>query len=128
MNHEQMMKQGRQTAVKMLWGMAGSAGPIEMPADQRATMAANLRHMATLLEQAPEHVAGMVFISGERVMGDQEGVAVSCNIVGTSPAVAACHLIIEEVGEQAMQEVLPELMVEALVGVLGTEMAESLKM
>lgn len=121
---QEQMKQGRQVTVKMLWGMAGSADPIEMPADQRATVAANLRNMATLIEQAPEHVVGLVFIAAERVKGDQEGVAMSCNIVGTSPAIAASHLILEEHGEQAVQEMLPHMMAQALADAVIGEAAQ----
>ena len=95
------MDPGRQTASRLLWGLAGNADPIDLPADVRTNIAANLRNFATLLEQAPRHLAGFVFIGGERVQGDEEGIGVSFNVVGSSPSIAAAHVMFEQVGNEA---------------------------
>lgn len=97
-------------AVKHLWGIAGDAGPLNLPDDARNTAISALRNYATLLEKSPQLAVGLVLITAEQVAGDEEGVGVSFSVLGSSPAVAASYSMLEKHGQDALAEVLPTLL------------------
>lgn len=114
---------GRQQAIARLWGMSAGGHGLQLPAEERHRVADQLRNLATLVERAPETVTGLVVFAGETVSGDKEGVHSTCIISGIAPAIAAAHITLEEHGAQAMQEVLPGLIMEALSEALIAEPA-----
>ena len=114
MDINQQLQLGRQQTVGMLWGMAGTTDGVQLPEEERVRVIATLRGLATLLESAPHNVVGLVLIAGEKIFGDQEGVNTSCVITGTAPSIAASHLVLEEPGRAALEEMIPHLLIEAL--------------
>lgn len=101
---------GREQATDMLWDMAADSNGLELEAAQRAQIVQQLRSLADSIEKAPQNVVGLVLIAGEKVFGDQEGVSSCVAITGTSPAIAASFCIFEEIGRDAMGEMLPHML------------------
>lgn len=101
---------GRDQATSMLWGMAADSNGLELEAAQRAQIVQQLRSLANSIEKAPQNVVGLVLIAGEKVFGDQEGVSSCVAITGTSPAIAASFCIFEEIGRDAMGEMLSHML------------------
>lgn len=122
-NIQQAYAIGREQAIGRLWGMSAGSQGVQLPTEDRQRVADQLRNLALLVERAPETLTGLVVIAGESVSGDKEGVHSTCIITGVAPALAAAHLSLEEHGAQAMQEVLPGLVMEALSEALIAEPA-----
>jgi predicted small lipoprotein YifL len=97
-------------AIKYMWGLAGDAGPLNLPDDARNTAISALRNYATLLEKSPQLAVGLVLVTAEQVAGDEEGVGVSFSVLGSSPAVAAVYSMLEKHGQDAIAEVLPAVL------------------
>lgn len=98
---------GREQVTGMLWGMAADTNGLELEAAQRAQIVQQLRSLADSIERAPQNVVGLVLIAGEKVFGDQEGVSNFVAVTGTTPAIAASFCVFEEIGRDAMGEMLP---------------------
>lgn len=119
-NIKDMLDQGRAKVVSSLMSLTGSSqGLNHMEAEERKKIATQLRHLATLVEAAPEHVAGLVLLAGEKVFGDTEGINNCVMITGSAPFIAAAHLQLEEHGREALNDCMPALIHEALSQVLG---------
>jgi len=104
------MAVGREQATGMLWGMAADTNGLELEAEQRAQIVQQLRSLADSIEKAPQNVVGLVLIAGEKVFGDEEGISSCVAITGTTPAIAASFCIFEEIGRDAMGEMLPHML------------------
>jgi hypothetical protein len=117
-NIQQAFALGRQQAIGRLWGMSAGAKGLQLGDAERHQVADQLRSLATLIERAPELITGLVVMAGESVSGDQEGVHSTCIITGVAPAIAAAYITLEEHGASAVQEVLPQLIMESLTSSL----------
>lgn len=100
-------------AINMLWGMAADSNGLELES-KSAQVVQKLRSLADLIEHAPQNVVSLVLIAGEKFFGDEKGVSSHAVISGTSPAIAASFLILEEVGRAAMKEMVPHLLVQVI--------------
>lgn len=112
---------GRQQAIGRLWGMSAGGKGLQLNDKQRKGVADQLRSLATLVERAPELITGLVVMAGETVVGDRDGVHTTCIISGIAPAIAAAHITLEEHGVEALEEVIPELIMNALNDVVEVE-------
>jgi hypothetical protein len=101
---------GRDQATSMLWGMAADTNGLQIESEQRAQIVQQLRSLADSIERAPQNVVGLVLIAGEKVFGDEEGISSCVAITGTTPAIAASFCIFEEIGRDAMGEMLPHML------------------
>lgn len=108
---EEMLAVGHEQAVGHLFSMAGgSQGLVDMPAEERTKMVNHLRHLATLIEDQPQSIVGIVCIAGEKVVTEEsEGISSCVMISGNSPLIAAAHLVLEEHGQTALAECTPGL-------------------
>lgn len=119
-NIKEAVALGRDQAVGHLMSIAGGCqGLTHVEAEERQKIATQLRHLATLVEAAPEHVAGLVLLAGEKVFGDTEGINNCVMITGSAPFIAAAHLQLEDHGRDALNDCMPALIREALSQVLG---------
>lgn len=124
---KEMLAVGREQAVGHLFSMAwGAPGLTDMPVEERAKMSNQLRHLATLIEDSPQVVAGIVCIAGEKVsIAETEGISSCVMISGTAPLIAAAHLVLEEHGKTALDECVPGLIREAVSSFLDANGAEA---
>lgn len=104
------MAVGREQTTGMLWGMAADTDGLQLEAEQRTQIVQQLRSLADSIEKAPQNVVGLVLIAGEKVFGDEEGISSCVAITGTTPAIAASFCIFEEIGHDAMGEMLPHML------------------
>lgn len=130
-NINDMLAQGRERVVGQLMNLTGGLdGLNHITEDERKEIASRLRALATMVETAPEHVAGIVCFVAEKVHSDTgtetTGLhnTITIMITGATPFIAAAYLQMEEHGRSALDEVMPALLSHALSVMLAGGMEE----